>query len=226
MPHGAGRTPLQQPQFRDDLPLLVFLKPDDQPDTVYEFFAPFAHVPGKYEWCRIRSPTHGVFDTLIVLGQTTSHPATVYVNSALGHDFMKVRYPESQCIRVPPGGLRIDESPDGRRVTGLMTSEAGPVREASMSLAAGQGVPKAVPYGGENKPVWGSSKWTCWGVDLTLDGVASGKVRHENGKIEQLTGVPCIVTLGSFGRIARLSPTEQGAAAQARPSTAKASAKA
>lgn len=182
----------------------MFLKPDDTPDVAYEFFAPFAHVPGRYEWCRIRSPTHGVFDTFIVLGASTSVPATVYVNSTLGVDFMRTRYPESRCVRVAPGGLRLDEAPDGRRVTGLLTADDGPVREASMALAAGPGLPRAVPYGGDGRPVWGSAKYTCWGVDLVVDGVATGKVRHESGKVEVLQGVACLVTLGSFGRIAAL----------------------
>jgi hypothetical protein len=180
----------------------MFLAPPDGPGVVYEFFAPFAHVPGKYEWCRIRSPTHGVFDCFIVLGATTSHTATVYVNSALGQAFMKERYPECAAIRVLPAGLGIAESADGRTVTGTLDAPSGPVRKATMTLRAPPGVPpKNVPYGGEGKPVWGG-RFTCWGVDLVLDGSCEGTLELESGKKETLRGTPCIVTLGSFGRIA------------------------
>jgi hypothetical protein len=71
-------------------------------------------------------------------------------------------------------------------------------------LRAGPGaIPKAVPYGGEGKPVWGS-RWTCWGVDLTLDGHCDGKLAWADGRVEGLRGEACIVTLGSFARIAPL----------------------
>jgi hypothetical protein len=181
---------------------VAFLRPDDGPDVVYEFFAPFAHIEGKYEWCRIRSPTHGVFDTFIALGKTTSDPATVYVNSVLGMAFLRDRYPECTAIRVVPGGLRIEESEDGRTVIGTLKAGDGPVREALVTMrAAATALPKAVPYGGEGKPVWGG-RFTCWGVDLTLNGTADGFLLKADGKRETYRGHPCIVTLGSFGRIA------------------------
>lgn len=183
-------------------PAAPFLRPADGPDVAYEFFAPFAHLPGRFEWCRIRSPTHGVFDTFIVLGATTAVPATVYVNSVLGAAFLRERYPECRAIRVKPDGLQIDETPDGRSVRGVLKAEEGPVRQAEMTLRAPPaGIPKAVPYGGDGKPVWGG-RWTCWGVDLVLDGSADGWVIDEAGKRELVRGTPCIVTLGSFGRIA------------------------
>lgn len=179
-----------------------FLRPPDGPGVVYEFFAPFAHLPGRVEWCRIRSPTHGVLDTCIVLGSSTAAPATVYVNSALGAAFMAERYPECSTVRVPPSGLTIDESADGRTVTGSLTTTAGPLRAAAMTLRAGpSAIAKAVPYGGDGQPVWGS-RWTCWGVDLVLDGHADGALTWADGKQEALRGTPCIVTLGSFGRLA------------------------
>ncbi|MEA3190444.1 MAG: hypothetical protein QOD77_1026 [Thermoplasmata archaeon] len=180
----------------------MFLKPDDGPDVTYEFFAPFAHVPGRYEWCRIRSPTHGVFDCFILLGASTAHPATVYVNSVMGQAFMRDRYPECTTVRVPPGSLRIAESPDGRAVTGALQSDDGPVAEAAMTLRAPPAaIPKAVPYGGDGQPVWGG-RWACWGVDLALEGSCDGAVVRRDGKRELLRGTPCIVTLGSFGRLA------------------------
>src|SRR2546423_14055292 len=111
----------------------VFLAPPDGADVAYEFFAHFAHVPGKYEWCRIRSPTHGVFDCFILLGATTAVPATVYVNSVLGQSFMRDRYPECTTIRVQPGQLKVEESPDGRTVTGALQSSEGPVHAAQMT---------------------------------------------------------------------------------------------
>lgn len=179
-----------------------FLRPPDGPGVVYEFFAPFAHVPGKYEWCRIRSPTHGVFDVFILLGASTSVAATVYVNSTLGASFMAERYPECTTIRVPPGGLVLQETPDGATVTGRLRAPDGPLREADMTLRAGAaGIPKQVPYGGEGGPVWGS-RFTCWGVDLNVDGSADGVLVWADGRRETMRGVPCIVTRGSFGRIA------------------------
>lgn len=179
-----------------------FLRPPDGPDVAYEFFAPFAHVPGKYEWCRVRSPTHGVFDCFILLGASTADAATVYVNGTLGAAFMADRYPECRTVRVPPGGLRIDESPDGATVTGLLRSPAGPLREADMTLrAAAATVPRQVPYGGDGRPVWGS-RWTCWGVDLVLDASADGRLVWEDGRTQALRAVPAVVTRGSFGRLA------------------------
>jgi hypothetical protein len=181
-----------------------FLRPPDDANVVYEFFAPFAHVPGKYEWCRIRSPTHGTVDCFILLGASTSVPATVFVNSVLGQQFMAERYPECTTIRVPPSDLTIAESGDGGTVTGKLRSSNGPVKEVDMTLRApSTAVPRQVPYGGEGKPVWGG-RWTCWGVDLVLDGSADGKILAADGKTTQLRGTPCIVTRGSFGRIAPL----------------------
>lgn len=178
-----------------------FLRPPDGPGVVYEFFAPFAHVPGKYELCRIRSPTHGLFDVAILLGKDTSVAATVYVNSSMGASFMAERYPECTTVRVPPGGLAITESPDGNTVTGKLRASEGPLREVDLTMRATGGVPKQVPYGGEGKPVWGG-RFTCWGVDLNLDGIADGKLVWADGRAEALRAVPCIVTRGSFGRIA------------------------
>lgn len=183
---------------------MSFLRPPDGPGVAYEFFAPFAHLPGRLEWCRIRSPTHGVLDCFIVLGKDTSVAATVYVNSTMGAAFMADRYPECSTVRVPPSALSIEESDDGRTVTGTLKASEGPIREATMTLRAPAGaIPKAVPYGGEGKPVWGS-RLTCWGVDLALDGHADGKVAWADGRVENLRGAPCIVTLGSFGRLAPL----------------------
>lgn len=182
----------------------AFLRPPDGPAVAYEFFAPFAHVAGKYEWCRIRSATHGVFDCFILLGKSTAVAATVFVNSTLGAAFMRERYPECTAVRLPPSGLSLTESPDGRTVTGTLKAAEGPLREATMTLRAAAGaIPKAVPYGGEGQPVWGS-RWTCWGVDLALDGHADGRVVWADGRTEALRGEACIVTLGSFGRLAPL----------------------
>ncbi len=179
----------------------MFLRPEDGPDVVYEFFAPFAHIPGRYEWCRIRSPSHGVFDTFIVLGKTTAHPATVYVNSVLGEAFMRERYPECTTIRTAPGGLQIEEVPGGHTVRGTLKAHEGPVLEADLEMAASpHKLPVQVPYGGDGQPVWGS-RFTCWGVDLVLEGKATGTVSGPELE-EEHRGTPCIITMGSFGRIA------------------------
>lgn len=179
-----------------------FLRPPDDAEVAYEFFAPFAHVAGKYEWCRIRSPTHGVFDVFILLGASTSAPATVYVNGTLGAAFMAERYPECTTLRVPPGALRITESPDGAVVSGHLEATQGPLQAITMTLRSSPAsMPRQVPYGGDGKPVWGS-RWTCWGVDLNVEGSAEGTILWTDGRREALRGVPCIVTRGSFGRLA------------------------
>lgn len=173
---------------------------------MYEFFQPFAHVEGKYEWCRIRSPTHGVFDTFILLGS----PAIVYVAEAAGERFMRDRYPECQTYRVPEGALAIRETGVGQRVTGRLRASVGPVAEASMRFDTGAStVPRAVPYGGRGRPVWDSPRWTCWGVDLVLDATVEGRIRWRDQPETRLEGVPGLVTLGSFGRIAPLASSRQ-----------------
>lgn len=183
-----------------------FLKPDDSDDVVYESFGPFAHIEGEYEWCRIRSPTHGVFDTFIVLGKTTAHPAKVYVASMEGQLFMLDRYPECRTIRVPEGRLAIDEAAHGRTVHGVMESTEGPVRAADMTFYGDpEAVPKQVPYGGEGRPVWGSKRFTCWGVDLALDAEVDGFLVDGKGRETAFEKTAGIVTLGSFARIAPLA---------------------
>lgn len=178
--------------------------PTDGPDVQYEFFAPFAHVPGRFEWCRIRSPSHGVFDTFIVLGATTADPACVYVNSEMGQAFMRDRFPECTTIRVAAGDLRIAESAEGRTVTGFLRATEGVVRVAEMALVASAAAfPTAVSYGGDGAPVWGG-RWTCWGVDLNLPAKVTGRVVPAEGNEIPLQGVAGVVTLGSFGRLAPL----------------------
>jgi len=182
-----------------------FLRPPDGPGVAYEFFAPFAHVEGRFEWCRIRSPTHGVFDVFIVLGASTSVPATVYVSSEAGARFMAERYPECETHRVPEDDLLLTERGDGRVVAGMLRAEVGPIALAEMTLVApADATPQQAPYGGEGRPVWGSKRFTCWGVDLALRGKAQGAVWWADGREERLEDEPAIVTLGSFGRIAPL----------------------
>lgn len=183
-----------------------FLAPPDGPEVVYEFFAPFAHVEGRYEWCRIRSPTHGVFDVFILLGASTAEPAVVYTNAANGARFLAERYPECESHHVPEEDLQILEREEGRVVAGMLRASVGPIALAEMTLAAPRDArPQQVPYGGEGRPVWGSTRFTCWGVDLVLRGKAQGAVWFADGREELLEGAPCIVTLGSFGRISPLA---------------------
>jgi len=185
---------------------MSFLAPPDTSDVVYEFFAPFVHVPGRYEWCRVRSPTHGVFDAFIVLSPAgTSGPAKVYVGNDHGLKFMKDRYPECETHLAAPGDLRIEERDAGRTVVCNLRARAGPVKTVKMTFQApGGAIPRNVPYGGKGEPVWGSKKWTCWGVDLVLDAAATGAIEWAEGYVEPLNRVPAIVTLGSMGRIAPL----------------------
>ncbi|HUR67677.1 MAG TPA: hypothetical protein VM370_00395 [Candidatus Thermoplasmatota archaeon] len=184
---------------------MAFLSPPDDKDVVYEFFAPFAHVPGRYEWCRIRSPTHGVFDTFVVLDPVRgpSGAAIVYVSHDWGAKYMKERYPECEAHLVNMGDLRIEERDNGRTVIGDLKARAGPVKTVRMTFTApGGATPRQVPYGGRGEPVWGSKRFTCWGVDLVLDATVTGVVEKSEGFVEQLNRAPALLTLGSFGRIA------------------------
>lgn len=183
---------------------MTFLAPPDDASVVYEFFAPFAHLPGRYEWCRIRSPTHGVFDTFIVLSPVggPAAPATVYVAQDWGVKYMKERYPECETHLVSMGDLRIDERDNGRTLMCELRARAGPVKTVKMTFQApGGATPRAVPYGGRGEPVWGSKKWTCWGVDLVLDATVTGVVEKAEGFVETINRAPALLTMGSFGRI-------------------------
>ncbi len=168
----------------------------------HEFYAPFAHLPGRYEWARIHSTTHGSFDCFIVIHGSTAEPVTVYVSHEAGERFMADRFPESEAIVLAERdlSLRAEESGVARVVLGTMRSSTGPVREARMRFTAGvDAVARAAPYGGRDFPVWGS-RWTCEGVDLELDALVEGYANGESGR-EELTGEPSIVTLGSYGRL-------------------------
>jgi len=177
------------------------MPPDGQDeDVAYEFFAPFAHVEGVIEWCRIRSPTHGVFDTCILIDRD---PVVVYVSSDEGARFMAERYLECETYRVAPNDLVVAEAEGGRMVRGWLEAEVGPLRHARMVLHARPDArPRQRSYGGAGAPVWGSKRWTCWGVDLVLDGQATGVMVAADGAQQRFRMAPCLVTLGSFGRIA------------------------
>ena len=164
---------------------------------VWEFYAPFAHVEGKYEWCRLRTTTHGVFDTFILFPY--SKQVTVYVHDEPGERFMRDRFPECDTFRALR--LTLHEQDEGHIVEGALAAEVGPVQEAMMRFIASSGLPKAVEYGGSDKPVWNSQHFSCWGVDLNLEARAVGHVRWHDARLERLEDVPAIVTMGSFGRI-------------------------
>ena len=168
---------------------------------VWEFYAPFAHIEGKYEWCRIRTTTHGVFDAFILFPY--SDQVTVYMRDEAGERFMRDRFPECDTFRA--GHLTIHEQDEGHTVEGALLAEVGPVREAAMRLTASNALPKAVEYGGTDKAVWNSQRFACWGVDLNLEARAVGQIRWHDGRLERLEDVPAIVTLGSFGRIRLIS---------------------
>ena len=167
---------------------------------MYEFFSPFAHVEGRYEWCRIRSPTHGVFDTMILLAE---RPCTVYVGAENGLRFMRDRFPE--CVSLP-ARIKIRESAGGTTVKGALKADAGPLKSATMTLQATPGqAPRHVPYGGKGEGIWGSPRFTCWGVDLVVDGRADGKLVWRDREATRLANEPALITLGSFGRIAPMT---------------------
>jgi hypothetical protein len=186
---------------------MAWLKPEDGPEVVYEFFSPFAHVPGRYEWCRVLSPTHGVFDLFILLSpEGPGKPATVYVGNPHGQRFMKDRYPECTTYRVQEDDLRLAATPDGRGVNASLLAGEGPLRRVEMKIqATADATPRNEVYGGEGVPVWGSKKYTCWGVDLLLDATADGQLLwSDKDEPDELDREPAIVTLGSFARIAPL----------------------
>ncbi len=165
-----------------------------------EFYGPFAHIPGRYEWCRIHSPSHGSFDTFIVIETTTDARVTVYVNSENGEAFMADRYPESSCIRVSKDDLVLATSADGHMVTGSLSASEGPVRDASMVfLSPSEASVSESDYGGESFRVWGS-RWACTGVDLELKALCNGRLKEESGE-QIFKGEEGVITLGSYGRI-------------------------
>ena len=171
---------------------------------IYEFYAPFVHVPGRYEWARIHSPTHGSFDTFIVIETTTDRPVTVYVNSDAGAHFMAARYPESVAIRVPAAALRIESDAWSAVVDGELVAEGGSIRRAWMRFSrVGEDLPRVVPYGGDDFPVWGS-RFTCYGVDMELSARVEGVIERSD-RTEPLVGEAGIITLGSFGRITEIA---------------------
>lgn len=163
---------------------------------VYEFFSPFAHIPGDLEWCRVRSPTHGVFDLCIRLGATTAEPADVYVHEAAARRFMAERYPE--CRTHEATSLRLTESDAGRRLACVLTAREGPLQAAYMVFTTDSDVPVQRPYGGDGHPVWGS-RFTCWGIDLEWPAAVTGRIN--DGAERWLDDEPAVLTAGSFGRI-------------------------
>jgi hypothetical protein len=174
----------------------------DEAGVVWEFYSPFAHIPGRYEWCRIHSPTHGSFDTFIVLAESTALPPWVYLVSEAGLRYMADRYPESHAFKATE--LLIDGSPDGCLIRGRLSADAGPVSFAEMRLAADPcGLPQMAPYGGGKLPVWGS-RWSCVGLDLIRDGRCDGRIAfapESRLPDEVFQAVPCVVSAGSFGRL-------------------------
>lgn len=171
-------------------------------NPTYEFYAPFAHIPGRYELARIHSPTHGSFDTVIAITTTTDRPVVVYVNSTAGERFMADRYPESTAIRVSEDALILEGDAWSPVVGGRLTTDEGPVRRVDLRFAIADDsvLPQAVPYGGGDFSVWGSG-FTCSGVDLELPATVAGEVESAEGTVERWSGESAVITRGSFGAI-------------------------
>lgn len=165
----------------------------------FEFYIPFAHIPGRYEWARIHTETYGAFDICIVIETTTDQPVTVYVNTENGQRFMVERYPESTTILVDPGDLTIESDLTFTYLLGRIRSDSGPIRSGEMRFTTVEdAIPRAVPYGGEGFSVWGS-RWSCSGVDMELDAVCSGYLSGE--REETFDRVQAILTSGSSGTV-------------------------
>lgn len=163
-----------------------------------EFYAPFAHIPDRYEACRIHTEEYGSFDTFIVIHGGTERPVTVYVRDDAGARFMAEQYPESRCIRLPEGTLQLTTGGGGRSVRLRLRSDEGPLREVDLSFRAEADAElRAVPYGGEGFAVWGS-RWICSGVDMNATATVRGYIRHQDAVTESVE-TEAIIALGSVG---------------------------
>ena len=174
-----------------------------------EFYAPFAHIPGRYEAARIHNPDYGSFPAFIVVHTGINAPVSVYVNSESGERFMRERFPESACYRVDARLLTLTAARDGRSLRVVLSASDGPVREADLVFAAtGDARPTPAPYGGAELSVWGSA-FSCRGVDLNLSGRAGGYLVavDGNGDGDEPATRPvdheAIITLGSMGILTR-----------------------
>ncbi len=185
-----------------------------QPQESVEFYAPFAHIPGVYEVCRIHTVEFGSFDTAIVIHHGTDRPVTVYVNEDAGERFMAERFPESSCIRVDADGLTITASPDGRTVHLSLRAATAPLLRAELAFTAHPGgQAEAAPYGDSSFPVWGS-RFSCRGIDLNLPARALGHVTlapnasgphdaaTDKAIVHQGIDREAIIALGSMGILA------------------------
>lgn len=169
----------------------------------YEFYVPFFHVPGRYEWCTIHAEQYGSFDCFIVIHTTTDRPVTVYVSAESGARFMRERFPESTAVRVSPAALQI-EAHDTRSARGRVTAEEGPVRSAEMEFVArADALPVATHYGDRSFAVWGSRFW-CEGVDMELPAGVTGRVVGADGSEERFENADGILTVGSYGELQEL----------------------
>lgn len=165
-----------------------------------EFYSPFVHIPGRYEWCRIHNADYGSFDMFIIIHAGTDQPVTVYVNSELGKQYMDDRYPESTTYVIKPGDLSIDVEKDTRAIIGTLRSRRLPIRSVSMRFVPAANAPiRERRYGGDAFRVWGSN-WSCSGVDLEIDAVVTGSFVQDDGE-EVFHDTPGIITLGSYGHI-------------------------
>ncbi len=176
----------------------------------HEFYAPFFHLPGRYEWCTIHAEHYGSFDCFIVIHSTTDQPVTVYLSAENGRRFMAGRFPESTTIQVSPDALRI-EARGTRSAGGYLEAQAGPVRHVEMEFNAEPGAtPAACVYGAPLFAVWGS-RFSCEGVDLNLAARARGRVLTATGAEERFADEPGIITSGSYGRLTELRSASEAA---------------
>jgi hypothetical protein len=169
-------------------------------DERVEFYSPFAHIPDRYEVCRIHAEGYGSFDVFILIEESTARPVTVYVHSDTGSRFMAEQYPRSACIQLLPEALRIQATGEGRGVACELDAETGPLRSARLHFeAAADAVPEAAGYGGREFHVWGS-RYYCRGVDLNVLATVTGSLTMADGSVEEIdqTG---IIALGSVGII-------------------------
>jgi hypothetical protein len=175
----------------------------------YEFYSPFFHIPGRYEWCTIHAEQYGSFSCFIVIHSTTEAPVTLYLAADNGLRFMKERFPESTVIQVAEDALQIEmiTTTDAR---GSLAASEGPVRNAHMEFSVSDSASAiASTYGAPDFAVWGS-RFSCEGVDLELGATVTGSLTRADGTQERFDGTDGVLTLGSFGRLQERADLQQG----------------
>lgn len=166
------------------------------PEEVHEFYGPFAMVDDLIEFVHIVSPTHGEFDTALLL---EPRPPQIYVASDAGERFLRERYPNARAFRVAAHELLLESLDHGRALVCDLTARDGPFRRLSVLVRAERDA-RYTPERYEAKGVWGSPGLACLGVDIRLAARASGRIEWADGRIEAVDR-RAVLFRGSYGKI-------------------------